>query len=221
MTKRQLIINGYKTAEHGLWTMASCIITKATQEKSFVSVPGRYSPLDLTTALTDGEPYYGNATLKAVLESSEGTRAERQERIEHMINLLDGYNVTIIHPDHPQRYLVGRITVEKDYNDPVHCAVKITATCEPWFYNAEETVIAVEAKSTEQIVELVNSGRLAMTPKVVVHDEALIAYGAYSKALNEGTYYLPDLFLTPGTHEVVVSGSGIVSFTYREAVLAE
>lgn len=221
MTKRQLILNGYKTAEHGLWTLSSCKITKATQVQSFVSVPGRFSPLDLSTALTDGVPYYGSAKLEAVLESSEGTRAERQERIEHMTNLLDGYSVNIIHPDHPERYLVGRVTVTKQYNDLVHGAVKITATCEPWLYNAEETVLTVEATSTAQIVELTNSGRLAMAPKVEVYDEATLAYGDRTQSLSDGTYYLPDLFLTPGTHEVVLSGSGMVRFTYREGVLAE
>ena len=221
MAKRQLILNDYQTAVDGLWTLSSCKITKATQVQSFVSVPGRFSPLDLSTASTDGVPYYGNAKLEAVLESSEGTRAERQERIEQMTNLLDGYSVKIIHPDHPERYLVGRVTVNKQYNDLVHCAVKVTATCEPWLYNAEETVITEDATSTEQIVELTNSGRLAMAPKVNVYEAATIAYGDFTQTLSSGTYYLPDLFLTPGTHEVVLSGSGTVSFTYREAVLAE
>lgn len=221
MTKRQLIINGYKTAEHGLWTLASCKITKATQAQSFVSVPGRFSPLDLSTALTDGVPYYGNAKLEAVLESSEGTREERQERIEYMSNLLDGYSLEIIHPDHPGRYMVGRVTVAPQYNDLVHCAVKITATCEPWFYESTMQSVHVELTSTAQIVELTNSGRLAMTPKVQVLGTATLAYGDYSQTLSEGTYYLPELFLTPGTHEVVLSGSGTVSFSYREGVLAE
>ncbi len=88
MTKRQLILDGYKTAEDGLFTLTSCKITKASQVQTFVSVPGRFAPLDLSTALTDGQPYYGNASLAAVLESSEGTREERQRRIEQMVNQL-------------------------------------------------------------------------------------------------------------------------------------
>ena len=56
MIKRQLILNNYKTAEDGLWTLAACKITKANQMQNFMDVPGRYAPLDLSTALTDGQP---------------------------------------------------------------------------------------------------------------------------------------------------------------------
>jgi hypothetical protein len=139
-TKRQLTIGGYKTAEDGLWTLASCYITKASQVQTFVSVPGRFSPLDLSTASTDGEPYYDNAYLEAVLESSEGTREERQERITQLINRLDGYSVQITHPDRPGSYMVGRVQITKEYNNRVHGAVRVSAICEPWLYNTEATV---------------------------------------------------------------------------------
>lgn len=221
MAKRQLILNDYKTAESGLWTLSSCKITKANQVQTFVSVPGRFSPLDLSTASTNGEPYYDNAQLEAVLESSEGTREERQERITQMVNLLDGYSVKIIHPDHPEQYLVGRVQVAPDYNNLVHCAVRVSAICEAWFYNEAETVVTVAATGTEQTVTLTNSGRLAMAPRVDVTGTATLTYGTKTQTLSAGTYYLPDLYLTPGAHEVVISGSGKVSFTYREAVLAE
>ena len=350
MEKRQLILNEYKTAESGLWTLASCKITKAAQVQTIVSVPGRYTPLDLSTALTDGEPYYDNARLEAVLESSEGTRAERQERIEQMVNLLDGYTVRIVHPDHPANYMMGRVQVTPEYNDLAHCAVRVSAICEPWLYNAAETVkrasvprevqganlldipdttfsgqaayastllgdfdlpsgsytisfkykhtgdlrgslsvreygslsnyireVPLYANTSEKVsasftvpegvqgirlylysnitatpgatavtisdvmvtagttalpyepwyplgdalLVLTNDGRLAMTPKVDVYGTVTLVYGAFTQTLSTGSYYLPDLYLKPGAQEVIVKGSGTVSFTYREAVLAE
>ena len=226
--KRQLIINSYKTAETGLWTLASCKITKAAQVQTLVSVPGRFSPLDLSTVSGDGVPYYGNARLEAVLESSEGTRDERKTRITQMVNLLDGYSVQITHPDFPNHYLVGRVQVTQEYNDPVHCAVRVSAVCEPWLYNAEETVVTVTLTTMEQTAALQNAGRLAVVPKVDVTGEATLTYGTFTKTLSSGTYYLPDLYLTPDSssfqpaiHNVVCSGSGSVTFTYREGVLAE
>jgi hypothetical protein len=140
MKKRQLILNDYRTAEDGLFTLSACKITKAAQEQTFVKVPGRFAPLDLSTVLTDGQPYYGNASLDAVLESSEGTRAERQEHIDHMKNLLDGHIVKIIHPDFPGRYLVGRVEVAPDFNGLAYCSVNLSAVLEPWLYNDTETV---------------------------------------------------------------------------------
>jgi hypothetical protein len=140
MQKRQLILNDYKTAEDGLFTLSACKITKAAQEQNFVSVPGRFAPLNLSTVLTDGQPYYGSAKLAATLESSEGTREERQSRIDHLVNLLDGYTAKIIHPDFPGKYLVGCVEVAPDFNGLAYCSVQLSATLEPWLYNDEETV---------------------------------------------------------------------------------
>lgn len=220
MSKRQLILNGYKTAEDGLFTLASLKITKASQVQTFVSVPGRFSPLDLSTTLTDGQPYYGSAGLEAVMESSEGTREERQERIGQLVSSLDGYTVTIVHPDHPDHYMVGRVQVTPEYNDLVHCAVRLTAVCEPWLYNETQTSVTVAATATAKTVNLVNSGRLASAPTLEVTGNVNLTYGAYSWALSAGVYQLPELYLTPGTHQVGYSGSGSVTFTYREGVLA-
>lgn len=363
MEKRQLILNDYKTADDGLWTLASCKITKATQVQTFVSVPGRFAPLDLSTALTDGQPYYGSASLEAVLTSSEGTRPERQDRIDHMVNLLDGYNVRIVHPDHPSTYMVGRVQVTPSFNNLAQSSVTVKAVCEPWFYNQAETVatatvptegegknlldltsiygktvtsngvtlscgfdggitgsgvatgyayifnkgytlpvgtytlsfsgdgkyigstytirdkdrnilgtytvhfldpkktfnladyptyhdIVIEIKrsanntalsgtayfqlekgttATEyepyhaegyRVLTLVNAGKLAVVPTIGVTGSVTLTYDQHTWTLTEGTYQLPDVYLTPGKHFVVCSGSGTVSFTYREAVLA-
>lgn len=228
MAKRQLILNGYKTAEDGLFTLASCKITKASQVQTFVSVPGRFAPLDLSTTLTDGQPYYGNASLAAVLESSEGTREERQTRIDELVNLLDGYQVQIIHPDHPASYMVGRVQVTTEYNDLVHCRVKVAAVCEAWSYNAEETVVTAEANTTPQTVLLPNRGRLGVTPLIKVTGEVVIVYDDNSVTLSAGTYTLPWLHIraaggpaSPNSLVAEVSGNGTINFTYREAVLAE
>jgi hypothetical protein len=220
MKKRQLILNDYKTADKG-FTLASLKITKASQVQTFVSVPGRFAPLDLSTTLTDGEPYYGSSKLSAVLESSEGTREERQARIEEMVNTLDGYLVQIIHPDHPDRYMVGRVQFAPDYNNLVHARVSLSATCEAWAYNSEETVVTQALAASARTINLQNPGRLSVVPTISVSDNATLVYKDKTWTLGAGTHQLPDLYLTPGTHAVTCSGTGTVSFTYREGVLAE
>lgn len=149
MKKRRLIIGDYDTAEDGRFTLSACKITKGSQVQSFVSVPGRYAPIDTSTLLTDGQPYYGSAALDATLESSEGTRDERLARVSGMVNALDGRSMRIIHPDHPERYLVGRVQVRPEYNDPAHCAVRVSAVCEPWLYNAQETEVQANLPHAE------------------------------------------------------------------------
>ena len=135
MQKRKIIIGTYDTAAEGLWTLSAWALGKAVANEEYANVPGHSGPLDLSTALTDGEPYYGSRELEAVLESSEGTRLEREERINQMINKLDGWRHNIILPDDPLHYINGRVRVEKLYNDLVHASVRVTATCDPWRYN--------------------------------------------------------------------------------------
>ena len=224
MENRKIIIGTYDTATEGLWTLAGCTLGSAERQESYVEVPGHNGPLDLSTVLTDGEPYYGSREFSATLESSEGTRLEREERISKMMNQLDGWRYNIVLPDDPEHYIVGRVRVEKLYNDPAHAAVRVTATCDPWRYNKTETVVGLRATATEQTVPLINSGRRSVVPniKVTEGDVTLIFNNGseeYTWALSPGEYIQAALYLKTGAVPLRYSGAGQVTLTYREAVL--
>lgn len=227
MQKRKLIIGTYDTAAEGLWTLTGWSLGRATAQESYVDIPGHSGPIDLSTALTDGEPYYGSREFAATLESSEGSRLEREERINTMINKLDGWRLNIILPDDPMHYITGRIRVEKLYNDPAHASVQITATCDPWRYNIAETVVGLIATSTEQTVGLINNGRLSVAPHITVTGgDVSLKYsdgnGTYSWVLNPREYRPgegPIIYLKTGALPLTYSGSGQITLTYREAVL--
>ena len=224
MQKRKLIIGTYDTAIEGLWTLTAWSLGRAVAQENYVDVPGHSGPLDLSTALTDGEPYYGSREFEAILESSEGTRLEREERINVMINKLDGWRLNIILPDDPMHYITGRIRVEKLYNDPAHASVQITATCDPWRYNIAETVVGLIATSVEQTVGLINNGRLSVVPRITVTggDVSLkFSNGKVTQswALSSGEYIIGDIYLKNGSAPLTYSGTGQITLTYREAVL--
>lgn len=223
MEKRRIIFGTYDTAETGLWTLASWSLSPAAQAQNFLDVPGRRKgPLNLSTVLTDGEPVYGSRTLTATLESSEGTRLERKDRIDVMVNWLDGWTQDIVLPDDPGRYLVGQVSVAENYNDNAHASVTVTAICEPWKYDVTETVVNLTATADKQMAYLVNDGRLTVVPLLEIsgtNANVLLEFGAASWALGPGTYKLPDLILPQGTRELTYSGTGAVRLTYREAVL--
>jgi hypothetical protein len=226
MEKRKIIFGTYDTALDGLWTLREWKLSKPAQVQHFVAVPGRFAPLDLSTYLTDGQPYYESRSLEVTLESSEGDRLEREDRINLMVNHLDGRSVNIYLPDDPAHYVVGRVQVSPEYNDPAHCAAKVSAVCEPWRYAVEETVHTLNATTAQQSAKLINSGRLAVVPTLEVTGDVTLQFGTNSWSLGDGTYVLPGLCLTPGTglvmpgvHEVLYSGAGTLKITYREAVL--
>ena len=226
--KRKILIDDYNTAEH-LWTLASCTFSDPVQERTLLDIPGRRKgPLDISTMLTDGDPVYGSRTLTVVLESSEGNRLEREARIERMVNALDGYWADIVLPDDIEtgRYIRGTVSVKKVYNNLAHAQVQVTAICEPWKYEATETVVTLTADGSDQSATLNNKGRLTVVPLLVIDDAAdgtaasvAIVYGSYSWMLGAGSYSLPDLVLKPGGLTLLFTGRGKLTFTYREAVL--
>lgn len=219
MAKRGMIIGSYYTNVR--WILASWALQAPEQVTDLVDVPGRRKgPLDLSTALTDGDPVYGSRLLDATFECSEGTRMEREAWISEMINSLDGYIHHIVLPDDPLHYLVGRVSVKRLYNDLAHASVQVTATCEPWRYNIAETMVTLIATEQEQTATLPNSGRLAVVPELTVTggDFRLVA-GANAWTLGAGTYMLPDLLMRRGGQVLTYSGSGTLTAIYREAVL--
>lgn len=221
MEKRKLLIGTYDTALTGLWTLSGWGLEDPTLVESYIDVPGRIDgPLDASTALTDGDARYGSRAFEAILESSEGTRLDREARISAMVNQLDGKRFDIVLPDDPTHHIRGRVRVAKLFNNLAHGSVKVTATCEPWRYNNTDTVVGVTATATEQTVTLVNMGRRAVAPVLQVTGGTVnITFGTSRWALSEGVYQYPDLFLTPGSHPLTYSGTGTLLLTYREAVL--
>lgn len=138
MLKRRIIFDDYDTAAN-FWTLASWSCPEPEPVTDLVEVPGRIDgPLDFSTVLTD-DISYNSRPLDVRLESSEGTRLERKARIDNMVNKLHGQRVKIWLPDDANRYLVGRLSVVMEYNDMAHAAVNVSATCEPWKYDNEET----------------------------------------------------------------------------------
>lgn len=219
---RKMTFGSYDTQLHGPWTLAQLELTPAQHRQLFVEVPGRDGELDLSTVLTDGSPRYGNRVLTAILERSDGSRETREAAITDMINQLDGWRMDIELPDDPAHYMTGRVSVARNYNDLAHAAVTVTATVDPWKYSKHETVHRVTATTEEKAFRLTNGGRRAVVPTIeITGSEAnvLLKYEATSWALNAGTHQIPDLVIPPGGIEIRFSGSGVVSFTYREASL--
>lgn len=221
MQKRKITIGDYDTAANG-WTLSGWSFSAAEPKTNYVERPSGDGSWDLSTALTDGIPRYKDRTLTATLECSEGTRLEREERIRHMVNTLDGLRWSIRLPDDEHHYISGRVRVLREYNDLVHAAVTVTAVCDPWRYSDTETTVALVAASGQKTAQLINNGRRAIVPTITITGQGasvLLAYGTVSVALSAGTYKLPDLLLIPGRHALTYSGTGTAVVSYREAVL--
>lgn len=222
MAMRGVTIGTYDTAAQG-WTLTGWSFSAPQFVSNMVEVPGRIDgPLDLSAALTGDEPRYQARTFTATLERSDGDRLSREDAITTMVNWLDGWRQNIILPDDVAHYITGRVSVAREYNDPAHASVTVTAVCDPWRYANEETVVNLAATATAQNATFVNTGRRTAVPVLTVTGDGSLnlQFGAASWSLGAGTYQLPDIILTQGNHEVTYSGNGMaLTATYREAVL--
>lgn len=223
MIKRTIQLGDYDTAAHGLWTLGPWSFPEPPVVENLVDVPGRYKgPLDLSTALTDGVPTYGARPLSITLESSEGDRLAREDRISTMVNMLHGQRVDFVLPDRPLHYGTGRLSIETLYNDMAHASVRVTGVCEPWLYAKDETVVQLQAAAAAQTVRVRNAGAMPVLPLLTITGTSasfMLQYGVNNWTLGPGVYELPAMLLTPGDHMLTYSGSGVAEIRYREAVL--
>lgn len=216
--KRKITFGNYDTAANG-WTLTGWKLSAAEQRTKYLDKTSGDGSWDLSTALTDGIIRYNDRELVATFECSEGDRLSREAKIRQMVNQLDGERLNIELPDGPFHYVTGRLHVVREYNDNAHAAVTVSARCEPWRYANTETVISITVANSAQTAQLVNGGKRALVPVLMVTGEVVLTYGTETTTLTSGDYQWPELLLTPGTHDITVSGTGQITVTYREAVL--
>lgn len=219
MKKRTALLGGYDTAAHG-WTLAACKLGDPEQKTEYTEKPGGDGSWDTSTVLTGGIPRYKNRPLNITLECSEGTRDDREDLINELVNGLDGLENKVVLPDRPEHYLYGRLHIAVDRSTLAHAIVNITGTVEPWYYKERETVVEIDATEDLQELWLENNGRRAVVPVLSTDGPIQVTYKGVAANLDAGnTYQWPALLLTPGLHTIEVSGAGRLTISYREAVL--
>lgn len=220
MKKRTVKFGSYNTADHG-WTVTGIELTPPEQKLNYVEKSGGDGSWDLSTALTDGIPKYKDRELTVTMECSVGTRIEREDLVNEMVNKLDGFEWPIVLPDRPGYYLQGRLHVEVVQN-VAYAEVIVTSDVKPWFFKERETIIELNDINAQANTVLIrNSGRRAVTPLLTAGEGSAIGlkYNGHSTTLGAGSFEWSALLLRPGDHVLEYSGLGTLTLTFREAVL--
>lgn len=206
------------TAEDWGLILNAKTINPPTPKYIKVAVDGRDGDLNLSRTLT-GDMKYNNREASFSFLVTEGTHVEREDLINEIVNLLHGNELRIIDPDDLDHYLLGECRVDSITNTKAYGSFTVVADCEPYRYSIEEINRTVSASATPLDIVLTNNGRKTLTPVVKVTGTANLVIGTTSVSLGAGTYKLTSLILRPGSNVVTVSGSGSVTFTYREGVI--
>lgn len=215
---RTVKLGEYKTAEDWDLTLNKKSLTPPKAKTNFISIPGRSGDLDASESLT-GEVKYENRTLSLTFLLTEGSYSDRETVISTIIAAIHGKRLNIVLPDDEDHYLTGRLAITNRENVAGYGSITFEAICDPWFYANNNTVRTVTATSTAQTILLSNSGVKTAVPDITVTGSVNLTYGSNTVALSSGNYKLADLKLKTGNTTVTVSGSGTISFSYKEAIL--
>lgn len=182
-----------------------------------VNIDGRDGDLDLSRALTD-DIKFNNREASFSFLVTEGSQSDRSYMIQTIVNAIHGQRLQIIEPDFPYLYLVGECSVTEVHNDKAYGSFTVEATCEPYRYYIDEVrrVFNVSDTITGMIT---NTGRKVLTPEIIIEGDVTIKFDNTTVSLSTGTYKLPSLILKPGVTALTLSGSGVATFVYREAII--
>ena len=215
--RRFIIFDKYNTWYDWRLTLTAKDVTPPEPKTNYVDLDGMHGSLDLSEALT-GEVAYGDRTLAASFWSSEGTFVERLALIKTITAALHGKKVRIVEPDDPEHYFLGRVRITSQAHDQVHTEFSVEAICDPWRYALNETRRVVDVDGAVDVV-INNGGVKTLSPSVTVSGTVTLTMGGQTATLTTGTYKVSNLKLRQGVNVVGLSGSGTVTFTYREATL--
>lgn len=204
------------------WGLLLTVCNKGAPEPktNYVSVEGRDGDLDLTDALT-GEVRYNNRTDEYAFDFLDGTRKERQALMDKVYGFLHGKKREIILPDWPDYYSVGRLSVTEFHNYLGYGQMSLEANCEPWLYKRIETAAVKILDGTAQKIVCTNTGIKTVVPEINVSagGSVQITFGDFQTTLDAGTYKVLDIRFTSGAHTLTLTGTGTVTFKWREAIL--
>lgn len=212
-------MNGIIFGNYHSWNDFSLILSQKTigtpsPKVDVIDIPCGDGVLDLSEFF--GEVKYNNRQLSFEFTSFVPQR-NFMEQFTMIQDALHGQRMQIILDDDPAWYYVGRITVSEWKAEKSIGKLTIDCDCEPYKYMIRETVVK-KTVSTSETITLYNSRKRAV-PTITTDSETTISFGNYTGTLSAGTYTIADLMLTEGKNTVTVSGSGNITFRYREGAL--
>lgn len=192
--------------------LASKEIGSPKEKKNTIPIEGADGELDLTEFF--GSVKYDNRTLKFSFSSVAYPFADHYSMV---LNALHGQKVHIVLDEDPDWYYVGRLSVSPYTSDKNIGKIDIEADCEPYKYKKNETVVSETVSGSKTIV-LPNS-RKRTVPTIKTTAPMQFTFGGRTTQVNAGTFLIPTIELAEGNNEVTVTGTGTVTFSYREGGL--
>ncbi len=193
----------------------------APVKTTYIDVPGADGSLDLTEA--NGEIKYGNRTFQIKFTVNPESEMTFDEKVSQVSNALNGRERQIIFDRDSEYYWWGRLTVNEYLQDKNIKQLTVTANVEPYKYKIKETQKTFTL-SPEETTIILKNGRKSVVPYIeCTDDNTSVTFGGTGiieeHILSAGTHRFLDCILREGENYVWISGTGEITFRYREGDL--
>ncbi len=201
-------------ADYGL-IVAPYAIPMPEPQTNFVEIPGRDGVLDLSEAF--GTVRYADRIIPLTLY----VRAPFDTLISAFAADIHGRRMNLIFDRDPTFYYDARIKIEDVEKHAGFCELSLECRAKPYKLEHFETTITV-LPTGNATVTLANT-RMPCVPTITVSAEMTLTFTLsgtnYSVNLSAGTHVIPSLVLTEGDTEIVIAGTGGITFTFRKGAL--
>ena len=200
--------------------LSDVVIPPATPKTNFVEIPGADGSIDLSEAL--GEVKYSDRTgakftfyMNPAGDLSEAAWEAKKKEVS---NRLNGLRCDIILDKDPEYFWQGRCAVNEHTSDKKRRKIVVSARLSPYKWKVQNTMVLTGLATNPVTIELKNA-RKTVCPSITCTGTAKVSFDGNEFNLNAGTHKILELQLHEGKTAVTVSGTGNITFRYREGDL--
>lgn len=204
----------YHSWDDFLLILSSKEIGTPSEKKEVIDIPGGDGVLDLTEFF--GEVKYNNRTLSFSF-STTVPQSEFMNLFSRIQDALHGKKMQIVLDEDAEWFYIGRISISPWKSDKNIGKITIDCDCDPYKLKMEETIVEKAVSGSAEIT--LSNSRKRVIPTITTDAEMTISFGAYSGTFSAGIFRIPELTLIEGNNTVTVTGTGNISFRYREGGL--
>ena len=201
-------------ADYGL-IVAPYAIPMPEPQTNFVEIPGRDGALDLTEAF--GTVRYADRIIPLTLYA----RAPFDTLISAFASDVHARRMNMIFDRDPTFYYDARMTIEDVERHWGECELSLECRVKPYKLEQFETAITVLPTGIATVT-LTNT-RMPVVPVITVAAEMALTFTiagvVFTIHLAAGSHVVPSLVLMEGDTQVEITGTGSITFTYRQGAL--
>lgn len=186
-----------------------------TARRITVDVPGRDGLLDLSEYA--GKLSYSNRTLTIRLEGVMFINEFREIQAE--LNRLVHDRVCNITFEYDREfYYVGRVSLSSTMDNPMHAVFIFSCDCQPFKCRECITTLEYEVSGSRELQ--VGNLQMNVIPEITTTEDMTIRFNGISYFVEKNTVYRnADILFKSGINEIYCSGSGNITFEYREGAI--